>query len=59
MLKEPDLLDRNKLLDCLVQLLTSPGRLRAMSAAAFTQAHPHAAEEIANRLVGLTQNRAS
>jgi UDP-N-acetylglucosamine--N-acetylmuramyl-(pentapeptide) pyrophosphoryl-undecaprenol N-acetylglucosamine transferase len=53
MLKEPDLADHGKVLDCLVQLLTSHDRLAAMSAAALTQAHPQAAEDIANRLVSL------
>ena len=53
MLKEPELADRGKLLECLVQLLTSHERLAAMSAAALTLAHPQAAEDIANRLVAL------
>jgi len=56
MLKETDLHDQGKVLDCLVQLLTSKQRLDAMAAAALTQAHPHAAEEIANRLVALSRN---
>lgn len=55
MLKEPDMADQKKVLNCLVQLLTSPGRLRAMGSAALTQAHPQAAEEIAGRLVGLVR----
>jgi UDP-N-acetylglucosamine--N-acetylmuramyl-(pentapeptide) pyrophosphoryl-undecaprenol N-acetylglucosamine transferase len=55
MLKESEVLDHGRVLDCLVQLLTCPERLNAMAAAALTQAHPRAAEEIANRLVGLTQ----
>lgn len=55
MLKEPDLADRDQLLDTLVQLLTSPGRLAAMSAAAKTQAHPEAVENIASRLVSLAR----
>ncbi len=55
MLKEPDLADHGKVLECLVQLLTSRERLAAMSAAALTQAHPQAAEDIANRLVSLAQ----
>ena len=53
MLKEPDLADHDKVLDYLVQLLTSPERLATMSAAALTQAHRQAAETIANRLVSL------
>jgi UDP-N-acetylglucosamine--N-acetylmuramyl-(pentapeptide) pyrophosphoryl-undecaprenol N-acetylglucosamine transferase len=57
MLKEPDLLDHGRVLDCLVKLLTSSERLDAMAAAALTQAHPRAAEEIANRLVGLSRLR--
>ena len=55
MLKEPDLADHDKVLDYLVQLLTSPERLATMSAAALTQAHPEAAETIANRLVSLAK----
>ena len=53
MLKEPDLADHGKVLDCLVQLLGSHDRLASMSAAARTQSHPQAAEDIANRLVSL------
>lgn len=53
MLKEPDLADHAKVLECLIHLLTSHERLAAMSAAALTQAHPQAAEDIANRLVAL------
>ena len=53
MLKESDLADHSAVLDCLVQLLSSSERLTAMSAAALTQAHPKAAEEIAARLVSL------
>jgi UDP-N-acetylglucosamine--N-acetylmuramyl-(pentapeptide) pyrophosphoryl-undecaprenol N-acetylglucosamine transferase len=55
MLKEPDLADHDKVLDYLVQLLTSPERLAAMSAAALTQAHPEAAQTIASRLVSLAK----
>lgn len=51
MLKETELPGR--LLDTLVGLLSSPERLRAMSAAALTQAHPDAARDIADRLVSL------
>jgi UDP-N-acetylglucosamine--N-acetylmuramyl-(pentapeptide) pyrophosphoryl-undecaprenol N-acetylglucosamine transferase len=53
MLKEPDLAHHSKVFDHLVQLLSSSERLAAMSAAALTQAHPQAAENIANRLVSL------
>lgn len=53
MLKEPDLADHQKLRATLVDLLTSKERLGAMSAAALTQSHPQAAEDIANRLVSL------
>lgn len=53
MLKESDLADHNKVLDHLVQLLRSPERLAAMSAAALTQAHPQAAETIVTRLISL------
>ncbi|MBW8869205.1 MAG: UDP-N-acetylglucosamine--N-acetylmuramyl-(pentapeptide) pyrophosphoryl-undecaprenol N-acetylglucosamine transferase, partial [Acidobacteriales bacterium] len=53
MLKEPELADHDRVLDHLVQLLRSPERLAAMSAAALTQSHPQAAETIANRLLAL------
>jgi UDP-N-acetylglucosamine:LPS N-acetylglucosamine transferase len=55
MLKESDLSNHNSVLEILVQLLTSRERLDSMSAAALTQAHPHAAEEIADRLVSLAR----
>jgi UDP-N-acetylglucosamine--N-acetylmuramyl-(pentapeptide) pyrophosphoryl-undecaprenol N-acetylglucosamine transferase len=55
MLKESDLADHGKVLDCLIQLLTSHQRLAAMSAAALTQSHPQAAEDIAKRLVSLAK----
>jgi UDP-N-acetylglucosamine--N-acetylmuramyl-(pentapeptide) pyrophosphoryl-undecaprenol N-acetylglucosamine transferase len=55
MLREADLLEPGKLLDSLVQLLTTPERLAAMSAAALTQSHPEAAENIANRLISLAR----
>lgn len=54
MLREQDLADHQKLRATLVELLTSKERLGAMSAAALTQSHPHAAEDIANRLVSLS-----
>lgn len=54
-LKETDLADHGKLLNGLVDLLTSRERLAAMSAAALTQAHPHAVEQIAKRLVTLAR----
>ena len=53
MLKESDLVDHDKVIDTLIQLLGSHDRLAAMSAAALTQSHPQAAEDIANRLVAL------
>ena len=53
MLRETDLGDHQKLLDSLIALLGSPEKLASMSAAALTQAHPRAAEQIANRLVQL------
>jgi len=53
MLNEWDLDAGSRLLDTLVGLLSDPVRLRAMSLAARTQAHPDAAERIARRLVEL------
>jgi UDP-N-acetylglucosamine--N-acetylmuramyl-(pentapeptide) pyrophosphoryl-undecaprenol N-acetylglucosamine transferase len=53
MLKEPEIGDHEKLRATLVELLRSKELLGAMSAAALTQAHPQAAEDIANRLVSL------
>jgi UDP-N-acetylglucosamine--N-acetylmuramyl-(pentapeptide) pyrophosphoryl-undecaprenol N-acetylglucosamine transferase len=53
MLLEPELDLPGKLLDTLVALLSSPERLAAMAAAARTQAHPDAAERIADRLAEL------
>jgi len=55
MLREPELADHDRVLDHLVQLLKSPERLAAMSAAALTQCHPQAAEAIANRLMSLAK----
>jgi UDP-N-acetylglucosamine--N-acetylmuramyl-(pentapeptide) pyrophosphoryl-undecaprenol N-acetylglucosamine transferase len=56
MLEESDLEDPAKLLNALVSLLNSPQKLAAMSAAALTQAHPDAADRIADRLVALARN---
>ena len=50
MLEEPDLEVPGKLLQTLIALLSDPARLAEMSRAARTQAHPDAAERIANRL---------
>jgi UDP-N-acetylglucosamine--N-acetylmuramyl-(pentapeptide) pyrophosphoryl-undecaprenol N-acetylglucosamine transferase len=55
MLLEPDLDVPGKLLDALTGLLTSPERLAAMAEAARTQAHPAAAERIADRLAALAE----
>jgi UDP-N-acetylglucosamine--N-acetylmuramyl-(pentapeptide) pyrophosphoryl-undecaprenol N-acetylglucosamine transferase len=50
MLEEPDLEVPGKLLQTVIALLSDPARLAEMSQAARTQAHPDAAERIANRL---------
>lgn len=55
MLKEAELADPALVLETLVKLLGSHDRLTSMSAAALTQAHPQAAEDIANRLVALAR----
>lgn len=52
-LEEKDLEIPECLLAALTDLLTDPARLAAMSAAARTQAHPGAAERIADRLAEL------
>ena len=52
MLQEKDLEIPGKLLETLIGLLTTPARLAAMAAAARTQAHPGAAERIADRVGG-------
>lgn len=53
MLDETDLEIPGRLLDSLTRLLTAPGQLAAMATAARTQAHPGAAERIADRLAAL------
>jgi UDP-N-acetylglucosamine--N-acetylmuramyl-(pentapeptide) pyrophosphoryl-undecaprenol N-acetylglucosamine transferase len=57
-LSEQDLNIPGKLLETLTGLLTSPKQLAAMAAAARTQAHPAAAERIADRLAALAAERA-
>jgi UDP-N-acetylglucosamine--N-acetylmuramyl-(pentapeptide) pyrophosphoryl-undecaprenol N-acetylglucosamine transferase len=57
MLHEGDLKLPGMLLKTLADLLTSPERLAAMSAAARTQAHPGAAERIAGRIAALAVDR--
>lgn len=53
MLDEPDLKTPAKLLQALAALLASPETLASMAVAARTQAHPDAAERIADRLAEL------
>ena len=53
MLEEPDLDVPGKLLTAMTGLLTEPTRLASMAVAARTQAHPAAAERIADRLASL------
>jgi UDP-N-acetylglucosamine--N-acetylmuramyl-(pentapeptide) pyrophosphoryl-undecaprenol N-acetylglucosamine transferase len=55
MLEEKELPQSGKLLNSLIGLLTAPDRLAVMAAAARTQAHPGAAEQIAARLAGLVR----
>jgi UDP-N-acetylglucosamine--N-acetylmuramyl-(pentapeptide) pyrophosphoryl-undecaprenol N-acetylglucosamine transferase len=55
MLEEPDLIVPGRLLQSLTSLLRDPDRLAAMGAAARTQAHPDAAERIADRLAALAE----
>lgn len=55
MLQEYELDTPGKLIDTLVALLGHPARLAAMSAAARSQAHPGAAERIADRLAQLAE----
>jgi UDP-N-acetylglucosamine--N-acetylmuramyl-(pentapeptide) pyrophosphoryl-undecaprenol N-acetylglucosamine transferase len=59
MLQESDLATPGKLLQVLTSLLTDPARLIAMAAAARTQAHPAAAERIADRLAELATSNLS
>ena len=56
MLEEPDLAIAGRLFESLTGLLRDPNRLQAMGAAARTQAHPDAAERIADRLASLARN---
>ena len=57
MLEEPELDQSGRLLAELTGLLTDPKRLAVMSAAARTQAHPAAAERIADRLAALAMQK--
>jgi UDP-N-acetylglucosamine--N-acetylmuramyl-(pentapeptide) pyrophosphoryl-undecaprenol N-acetylglucosamine transferase len=59
MLQENELGIPGKLLNTLTALLTDPARLAAMSAAARKQAHPGAAERIADRLANLANSTAA
>ena len=59
MLQEKELDEPGRLLATLTGLLTDKDRLAAMSAAARTQAHPAAAERIADRLAELAAVRAA
>src|SRR5580704_10405796 len=54
MLQENELEEPGRLLTALVELLSSPERLAGMGTAARRQAHPHAAERIAEKLVELS-----
>jgi len=54
MLNESDLDQPGSLIGALTELLTSPKQLESMAAAARTQAHPGAAERIADRIAALT-----
>jgi UDP-N-acetylglucosamine--N-acetylmuramyl-(pentapeptide) pyrophosphoryl-undecaprenol N-acetylglucosamine transferase len=55
MLEEPELEIPGRLLEALTGLLTDPGRLARMAMAARTQAHPDAAQRIADRLAALAK----
>jgi UDP-N-acetylglucosamine--N-acetylmuramyl-(pentapeptide) pyrophosphoryl-undecaprenol N-acetylglucosamine transferase len=59
MLEERDLDIPDKLLSTVAGLLSNHERLAAMSAAARTQAHPGAAERVADRLAELAGNQRS
>lgn len=59
MLQEPELGEPGKLLAELAGLLKDPARLEVMSKAARTQAHPGAAERIADRLASLAKSDAA
>jgi UDP-N-acetylglucosamine--N-acetylmuramyl-(pentapeptide) pyrophosphoryl-undecaprenol N-acetylglucosamine transferase len=58
MLDERALDHPSRLLDALTSLLNSPAGLDAMASAARTQAHPGAAESIADRLDALAKSTA-
>lgn len=53
LLREQDILATSRLRETLKELLGAPDRLAAMAAGAKTQAHPGAAERIADRLASL------
>lgn len=55
MLKEPELANPQTLLRLLIDLLVSPDRLSAISSAALSQAHPQAAQNIADRIASLAK----
>lgn len=57
MLQEGELNVPGKLLETLIGLLRSPERLAAMAAAARTQAHPEAAQRIAERLAAMAAGK--
>ncbi len=59
MLEEKDLEIPGHLLEALTGLLNDPARMAAMGAAARTQAHPDAAERIADQLAELAGKIAS
>ena len=59
MLLETELEIPGKLLEALTGLLNDPARLTAMAAAAKTQAHPGAAERIADRLAEMAGKQVS
>jgi len=59
MLEESQLDQRGLLLETLRSLLADPARLQAMATQARTQAHPHAAERIAQMLIELVQKTKS